>query len=263
MRTLISLITTTAILFAMGCSTAPETGTGTLEVRLHDAPGDYEQVNVFIERVEVNRAEDEEGWIVLNEPKQQYNLLELVNGVYEVIGEAELEPGTYNQIRLILSADNNNVVIDGEQKSLMIPSGQQTGIKLNVDAEIREGIQYVLLLDFDVDRSVVTTGQGDNPGYLLKPVIRAVNEAVTGNIGGTVSQIESRSVAYAIADTDTIASTYADVDSGSFLLVGLEEGSYRVSIESREDGFQSYEYNDVNVTAGETTGLGEIELQTE
>jgi len=244
-----------------GCSTDSTPGMGTLEVKLHDAPADYEEVNVFIERVEVNNSEDDEsGWQVVSEPNQQFNLLELTNGVFETIGEVELEEGFYPQIRLILNRDDNNVVIDGETHDLFIPSGAQTGVKLNVDAEINEGIVYTLLLDFDALRSVHKTGQSPAIDYILRPVIRASNEALTGNIEGVVEPVESRAAVFAIAGEDTLSSTYADEESGYFMLVGLEEDTYSVSVNPREEGYEETIIEDVSVTVGESTDLETIEL---
>jgi len=254
-----------ALLLA-GCSTSPDAGTGTMEVRMHDAPADFEEVNIFVERVEVNRTESDQGWQTISEPNQVYNLLELVNGAYEVLGEAELEAGTYRQIRLIINQEGTHVVENGEVKNLTVPSGAQTGVKINVNAEILPDIRYVLLLDFDADRSVVSTGQSP-VGYLLKPVIRASSLAEIGNISGIITP-EARAAAYAIldagtAEADTVSSTFADENDGSFKLVGLPANIYTVSIEPREEGYLRADEENVEVTVGETTDIGEIELETD
>ncbi|MDR8390297.1 DUF4382 domain-containing protein [Aliifodinibius sp. S!AR15-10] len=250
-------------LLAAGCNNSgSDVGMGTLEVRMHDAPANYDAVNVFVERVEINAEQDTAGWMTISEPQQSYNLLELTNGAYTVLGDTTLEAGTYNQIRLILSREGHSVVVDGEEKSMFVPSGAQTGIKLNVNAEIQEDITYTLLLDFDASRSVVKRGNGQaNPGYLLKPVIHASNQAVTGNIDGTVSPVDAEPVVYAIADSDTLASTYADTTDGYFKLIGLEEGSYTVSINPTNEDYSIKDTTDVGVTVGETNELGTIELE--
>ncbi|MEX2435626.1 MAG: DUF4382 domain-containing protein [Balneolaceae bacterium] len=257
---------TAALLIGMavftGCSMDSDPNMGTMQVKLHDAPADYDAVNIFIERVEVNNTAGDEGWQTISEPNQSYDLLELTNGVFEMIADVELEEGTYPQIRLILSRDNNSVVVDGQENSLTIPSGSETGVKLNVNAEIKEGIVYTLLLDFDALRSVVQTGQAESPGYILKPVIRATNEALTGNIGGEVQPIEARAAVFAISGDDTLSTTYADEQNGKFLLVGLEEGSYTVSVEPREDGFTGTSLSDVAVTLDQTNDVGTITLET-
>lgn len=253
---------------ATACSetTSPDSGAGTMEVRMHDAPGDYDEVNVFIERVEVNREEGDEGWQVIAEPNQTYDLLELVNGAYEVLGEEELEAGTYHQIRLIVRQEGTYVVENGEEVDLTVPSGEQTGLKLNVDAVIEPDTRYVLVLDFDADRSIVKRGNS-GMGYLLKPVIRANSLASTGTISGTATP-EARAAAYAIlnagtAEADTVSSTYADETDGQFKLLTLPEDTYTVSIAPREDGFDEHHEEGVEVTAGEDTNIGEIDLTPE
>lgn len=258
------LLLSVAVFFT-GCDglldTGSESETGSMEVMLHDAPADYEEVNVFIERVEVNNIEEDTGWVEIGAPQQTFDLLELTNGAMAHLGTAELETGTYEQIRLILSSDGHNVVIDGEPHDMFVPSGEQTGIKLNINAEILPDINYTLLLDFDAARSVVERGtQQSGIEYLLKPVIRATNQAESGNIAGEVSPIEAEPFVYAIEADDTLSSTRADADDGSFTLVGLEEGSYTVAVEPTNEDYQSAVVSDVEVTVGETNDIGTIEL---
>ncbi|HET8864208.1 MAG TPA: DUF4382 domain-containing protein [Gracilimonas sp.] len=241
----------------IGCGTQSDSRTGSFQVLLHDAPASYDEVNVFIESVEVNKSSDEEGWITVGSPQQVFDLLELTNGVLQPLGEIELEVGTYEQVRLILSQDGHSVVVDGQSHDMFIPSGAQTGIKLNVNAEIEADIDYVLLLDFDASRSVVVTG---NQNYLLQPVIKATNQAISGNIEGTISPAEAEPVVYAIANGDTLSSTYADAENGTFRLIGLEEGSYTVSFDPTNENYTSKDTTGVAVTVGETNDLGSIEL---
>ncbi len=251
-----------ASVLLVGCGTGSNSGSGSMTVEMTDAPIDSaDAVNVFIERVEVNKEGSAEGWVTLNEPQQEYDLLELTNGATTVIGSSELEAGTYQQIRLILSQDGHSVEVDGKVHDMMVPSGPQTGVKLNINAEIQEDIEYVLLLDFDASRSVVEAGQ-NNPEvkYLLKPVISAKEKAITGNIEGTVNPADAEPLVYAIANSDTLASTVADTADGYFKLIGLEEGSYTVSVDPRNDDYQSADEENVGVTVGETNDIGTIEL---
>ncbi|MGF1671926.1 MAG: DUF4382 domain-containing protein [Balneolaceae bacterium] len=262
MKNKITTLLTAIFVVLAGCSTNSDSGTGTLEVRLHDAPAAFDEVNIFVERVEINNTTTDEGWIVVSEPNRSFNILELINGEFEVLGITDLETGFYPQFRLILSRDNNSVVIDGEMHDLFIPSGEQTGVKINIDAEIEEDIRYVLLLDFDAKRSVVEAGQADPLRFLLKPVIRATNEAITGNISGTVLQVDARPAIYAIAGSDTLSTTFADTLTGEFKLIGLEEGMYTVSVNPQAGEYQEYQQDGVQVQVGETTELGDIDLSS-
>lgn len=256
----------TASLFALvliiaGCDTAPQSETGTLEVRLVDAPIDsVSEVNVVIDSVQVNNTDNEEGWITISEPMQSYDLLKLTNGAYEVLGEVDLEPGTYEQIRLILNREGNNLVFPDERvEDLFIPSGAQTGVKLNVNAEIEAGFTYTLILDFDASRSVVKAGNSGK--YLLKPVIKASNEATTGIVSGTVLPADAKSKVLAIVEEDTLTTTLADTTDGTYKLLGLDPGTYRISFEPRVEGYAGTDTTGVEVAAGATTELGTTELE--
>lgn len=256
--------TALSLILIAGCSLNSDSGVGTLQVKLHDNAADYQEVNVFVERVEVNNSSGDEGWQVINEPNESYDLLQLINGQFEIIADAELEAGTYEQIRLILSRDNNSVKMDDVMYDLTIPSGSETGIKLNINAEIEEGIQYVLLLDFDVEKSVVQTGMAQSPGFILQPVIRATPEAITGNIGGVISPAGVRTSVSAIepATGESITTTVADEETGEFLLVGLEEGTYNVTAEASETGYETITQEDVTVTVGDTNEIGELDISS-
>ncbi len=233
---------------------------GTLQVFLTDAPGNYDEVWVDIQEVRVHRQADAEeedsGWRTINDQPVRVDLLELTNGNYEILGEAELEAGTYSQIRLILG-DQNELVIDGEVHHLTTPSAQQSGLKLNINAEIEGGENYTLLLDFDASRSIVRAGNSGK--YILKPVIKAVNLAQTGAIGGSIEPAEALPWVYAIANEDTLAGTQA-TDEGDFLLIGLENGTYQVSIVPSVEGYNSEVVSNIEVSAPDTTFIDTVTL---
>lgn len=251
-----------SLLFLASCGTGSDTSMGSMQIRMHDAPIDSaDAVNVSIKRVEVNKSGSGGGWSVINAPNKTYNLLNLTNGAYEVLGDTTLPTGTYQQIRLVLNDTGHSVVVDGQTYDMIVPSGTQTGVKLNVNAQIEKNIQYVLLLDFDAARSVVKAGnQQSNARYLLKPVIKATNKAVTGAIAGTVNPAESRPTVYAIQNSDTLTSTLADTSSGEFELIGLKEGSYDISVNPRNSNYQTTDTTGINVTVGETNNIGTIEV---
>ena len=76
--------------------------TGTLEVRVTDQPADDPtEIVLTIENVEVHRSggDDESGWQMVAEGPFEFDLLKL-DGIEEILGEAELEVGRYQQIRL-------------------------------------------------------------------------------------------------------------------------------------------------------------------
>jgi len=225
-----------------------------LEVRLTDAPGDYEEVNIDIQGVEIhsNSGDQNGGWKSLDIEAGVYNLLELTNGLDTLLGAIELPAGRVSQIRLVLG-NNNTIKVDGETFNLSTPSAQQSGLKLNLQANLTEGITYRILLDFDVARSVVQTG---NDTYKLKPVIRAISEATSGAIKGSVSIVEASPAVYVINGTDTVGTSFAD-DAGKFLVKGIPAGTYTVSF-APATGYAITDITNVNVTIGNVTDLGVV-----
>lgn len=248
--TLTTLIAGVALVF-IGCSGEQ---TARVEVRLTDLPATYKQVLIDVQGVQVNTSDGNSGWISLDIEKGVYDILKLTNGLDTLLGSVELPAGKLGQIRLILGP-NNSVNIGGTTYNLSTPSAQQSGLKLNLHADLVEGITYTVLLDFDAARSIVARGNGT---YSLKPVIRALEEATSGAIKGSVTPIDAMPAIYAIAGSDTLGSTFAD-DAGLFLLRGIPAGTYLVSIVPGE-GYESVIKNDVVVSVGSVTDLGEIDF---
>ncbi|MEJ2596072.1 MAG: DUF4382 domain-containing protein [bacterium] len=99
-----------------------------------------------------------------------YDLLDYAAGNDTLIAfDSVLTTQKVSQIRLLLGG-NNTVVEDGTSHELKTPSGQTSGLKILVNADLVAGKSYKIVLDFDSDKSVNKTG---NNNYQLKPVIKA------------------------------------------------------------------------------------------
>jgi hypothetical protein len=227
-----------------------------LEVYLTDAPGDYQEVNIDIQNVQVNSGSGDGGWTSLDVHKGVYNILELTNGVDTLMADGEFPVGKISQIRLILG-NNNSIKINNQVIALSTPSAQQSGLKLQVNTELKDGITYRLLLDFDAARSIVKAGASGR--YNLKPVIRTIVEAESGAIKGAVSPIESSPAVYAIIGADTLGTAFADQLSGKFMIKGLKAGTYKVTFEPKT-GYQSAAKENVVVSVGVVNDIGTIQL---
>ena len=202
---IILFLLTTTFLFACGGGGGgggSDGGTGRLSVALTDSScGSYSAIYVTIDEVQVNKsANGNSGWQTVATPMKTYNLLKLINGVTEVLGDDKLEAGVYHQIRLIIGkiaeSENNingvphpyaNYVVfdDGSDEPLKIPSGYNTGIKLVHNFEVEENSSVELLLDFEACKSVVETGGGK---YLLKPTIKIIDTLNKFAVFGDVTE---------------------------------------------------------------------------
>lgn len=147
-----------------------EQGESRMSVKMVDAPGDFQQVNVEVLQVQVNHSG--QGWINLPTNVGIYDLLTLQNDASATLVDVGVLPsGHLNQFRLILG-DDNTVMVDSVYYPLSTPSAQQSGLKINLDADFAPNTMYELMLDFDAQNSIVTKGNGM---YSLKPVIKVMS----------------------------------------------------------------------------------------
>lgn len=194
--------------------------TSHVTVKLTDAPGAFDAVIVNIKSVVIVTNTGEH---TLNLSGGPIDILRLRLGKDTVLADQDIPAGTIQQVRLVLNDSGNRVIIGGISHDLTTPSGQTSGVKLNVHENLTAGIEYTMLLDFDAAQSIVLTGNGK---YILKPVIRAIPQAVSGAITGIVSPASASPKVYAITGTDTVG-TVADA-TGKFYFPGLAAGTYNV-----------------------------------
>lgn len=162
---------------------APPSNNGNLRVLVTDAPFWFDHVEealVTIHRIELYNRED--GIVVVwpddlddYEPLE-FNLIDLRDGITAEVSEVLVPPGDYHQIRVIVDGHGSVVTSDGTVYDLKIPSGEQTGIKINTNGlDIDEDEQTTILLDIPLEESFVVKGNPDTPagikGFNFKPVI--------------------------------------------------------------------------------------------
>ena len=247
-----------------GCG-AGGIGTGTVAASLTDSPAcGYDHVYVTVSQASINTSLDGSGnWVDINLPTpRKIDLLNLTNGALESLGQVALQAGTYQQLRLVLVPNvngaatlNNSVVPTGQtaEVALKTPSAAQSGIKVNTRAPftVAPGTLVDLVLDFNACKSIVSTGRSNSgngsgngaTGYLLKPVITAVTQVVSGGIDGYVDAADATTTTNGVATPGALVfaeqngvvvrGTVAD-GSGHFVLSPLEQssaaGSYDVVI---------------------------------
>ncbi len=227
-------------------------GMGSFSVRLTDSPGPYDQVNIVFDSVSVHvsTADSLSGWYTIFSGRATYNLLDYVNGKDTVIAVGSIPEGTYNQLRVYLGS-GSTVVTGGSAYPLDVPSGMQSGLKFNIQANIVSDAKYEVALDFSADRSIVRTGSSR---YLLNPVIRVVATALSGTLTGQVVPDTVGATVLAIAGSDTVE-TFTDV-SGRFTFKYLDPGLYLVRCIPADSTYRVKDLPNEEVVSGQTTDIG-------
>jgi len=215
-------------------------GTGTIHVSLTDAPScGYDQVNVTIDRVRVNQsstaADTDSGWseVVLS-PARRVDLLTLQNGVLEDLGQTQLPAGTYTQLRLVLAPNdaanplaNSVVPTGGTETALTTPSGQQSGLKMNVNIDVPADKIADVVLDFDACKSVVK--RGNSGQYNLKPVITVtpvLSDAGLRVIGYVDPALGTATTQVSVQAAGVPVKATAPDATGKFVLYPVPVGTY-------------------------------------
>ncbi|MFB9863020.1 DUF4382 domain-containing protein [Rufibacter immobilis] len=239
---------------------ADPAGSARMEVRLTDSPGDYDEVNIDIRSVQIHReaTDDGTGWTTLEHiTPGVYNLLDFANGRDTLLASATLPAGRISQIRLVLG-ENNTLKLKGEpnRRPLTTPSGQTSGLKLQINADLKSDVTYVVLLDFDAAKSIVP--RGNSGQYNLKPVIRTLTQAIAGGIRGNVTPAAAKPGILVISAANDTIGGFTD-DAGRFLIKGVPAGIYKVQFSVTEP-YQGKELTNIVVTNDQITELPTVNL---
>ena len=257
---LIYLLTLLCMWGFLGCEDSKnpaQSGLGEIRMVLVDGPTTgVDAVNLVVKEVSVHQtgADTLSGWTVIDNTSRTFDLLTLTNGSSAILGEKQLSPGHYTQIRLKLGA-GSTVIVEGQSYPLDIPSGAQTGLKLNHEFDIAANTLYELMVDFDAARSVRATGKT----YKMAPVIRVVAKVSSGTLSGMVNPVSSRALVTTVVGADTV-STAADTISGAFKLMALPAGTYTVHIVPSTAAYQDTTLTGVSVVVQQNTPVGTITL---
>jgi hypothetical protein len=232
--------------------------TAKLQISLTDAPTvDVREVWVDIKDIQINTS-DTGSWTSLsNVHTRVYNLMDLTNGRDTILADADIPAGRINQLRLLLGDNNYIITGEGQKQMLATPSAEESGLKLQVKADISGGMVYHMVLDFDAAKSIVKAGNSGN--YLLKPVIRVLSFDPTGGIVmGVVVPDSVLTFVYAIMGADTISSS--STFGGKYTFRDIKAGSYKLEFLPVSDSFNIASQN-IEVAAGQTIVADTVHLE--
>ena len=196
-----ALVATAVLGAACSDSVSPGSGSGTMVVRLTDAPfltDSLKSVDIYVVRVDARTSDADSagadhalsddssataGWKTVASPDASFNLLSLQNGLAATLGQAVLPAGTYNGFRFVIdptrssvTLKNGRVLSGSSSPSVTFPSASRSGIKivLTQPVTVVAGTTTTLLVDFNVNDSFVMRGSSiQTNGLLFKPVIKA------------------------------------------------------------------------------------------
>jgi hypothetical protein len=264
-------------IFLLSCSSGSNNNNSnmaTVQLSLSDpatcaAPqGQFRHIYITVTDVKIHQSssasDSDPGWVDLTPSLQgspmQVDLLGPATECFlKTLGSGEIQPGTYQQIRILL-ADNsatvsgnqcgataNCVVLAGDPmnpRPLQLSSESKTGIKIPPGQiaggkfVVAAGESKDLDIDFNACRSIVAEGNGK---FRLKPVLHAGEVAQQAAISGTVIDgstqmpIAGGTTVVALEQNDgtgvdrVLMETLTD-SNGSFTFCPVASGSYDIVI---------------------------------
>lgn len=216
------------------------------------------------------------------EPRQ-IDLLALTGGTTELLLEdVTLTAGDYSWIRLKVNAqpgvlDSYIDLLDDSRHSLHVPSGANSGLKLNRGFNIPDGGMASFTIDFDLRKSVHNPS-GSKEDYILRPTLRLVDGNTDGALSGTIAGIEndldcsdnaeSIGAVYVFDTANTVddvdgtddpitSATVPDDGVYSYTVAFLPEGDYRIDFTCDADIDDNAKDADTDLTDGPVNFAGE------
>lgn len=260
---------------------------GSLSLSITDSPVDSAlAVVVTFTGVILNPEDGDRIEIDYDTPKQ-IDLLALNGGETELLLDDESVPaGHYSWIRLKVDESASYIDVGSGDEPLSIPSGAQTGLKLNRGFTVQEDGSAAFTIDFDLRKSV-TQAAGN---YKLRPTLRMMDDSTVGALSGVVDSTVisakcadaslSAGAVYVFEDEtgsaddydgdsgDPIASAMVDLTDYSYTVAFLPEGDYLAAYtcdavddeaddpsdgDSEDDTLDFVGETVVTITAGKTT----------
>lgn len=224
-----------AVFMAFSCSDDSDGANKALvNVRLIDAPGDFDQAWIEILGVDIlmgrGRDAGEAYWefVPYSQPDQQVDVSKLVADGVLLIGRTELPVGSVNKLRLRLG-DEHFLTAEGEIRPLILATPEAAEVELEVNYIFEGTTSYDLYLDFDLERSIAPSP--DSTTFVLTPVVRSFLKHERSELAGRIRPAQARPVLFAVHEDDTVT-TLTNAD-GAFVFRGLEAGKHQVIIRSR------------------------------
>jgi hypothetical protein len=251
-----------------GSGSADTGSTGTVSFDVTDAPA-MEFSNVTVSFTGISLKPQDGQWVEFSfdEPKT-WNLLDLQGGISEqLITDEEVPAGTYSELRLLVDTKELASFVKlkdtpDEKKSLAVPSGEQSGLKLKGEFLVAADTTTDFTIDFDVKKSIVNPQGQSLADYLLKPSLRLVNNLEVGAISGevdyaTINQTRNSDETQADCTEGYEGSAYvyqgADVTPSDLNVNNTEDNPLMVVPVSLKDGNSLFSYTAAFLTEGDYT----------
>lgn len=192
------------------------------------------------------------GYVVISTGEKEFDILQLQNGVTEILADAQVPVGTYDIIRMGLV--KAVIYMDDITFTINIPPSANKGLKIRLDTVlvVEETASAGVLVDLDLSRSFIAMdnhkSKGGILGFIFNPVIRAVNQHRAGSIHGRVLEDKVTPVAgvqITVMKGEQVVTTAITDEKGQYRIIGLPVGTYQVT--AAKEGYKTETSGDIRI----------------
>lgn len=94
---------------------------------------------------------------------------------------------TYSKLRMVLGMDSTVRLADGSTRELVLSSALTPGVVVDADLEVSGNAISDVYVDFDAAHSIQVVTMAGVKKFMLRPVLRAVDQRLTGAISGRLT----------------------------------------------------------------------------
>ncbi|HEX8795375.1 MAG TPA: DUF4382 domain-containing protein [Polyangiaceae bacterium] len=187
-----------------GTSQAALTGPVTLQASNNDAAAEYanlpavapqvaglQHIVVTIARIEAKvdvdgaghaHGDDDAAWVTVANGPMTLDLVSLEGGGLATLGITKMPAGDVDSLRLVMADASQDYVVTaaGATLPLVVPSGDEAGIRVTGDFDAPACATGQVTLEFAGRHSIQIHPDGDHDAYVLRPVIRVREATISG-----------------------------------------------------------------------------------
>ena len=249
------LIPIISVLVFSSCEDPDSNPKALLNLILVDSPAKWDSVFVEINGVDIEvLAEGRESqtqtyYLEYKSGDKRIKVSDLVGSNALLLGRSELPVGQIISAKIILGK-NHTMFLNEKKYVLALSDPSENEISLEASIDIAQGISYDVLLDLDLEKSIIQVSESPLT-YALDPTFTLVNGIGTVNISGSLKPTSLYPAVFLSNEKDTI-STHTDPSGNYFFRV--QAGSYRIYFDAKDDLYQDTTFES-NLVVSEDTVL--------
>ncbi|SFU08045.1 protein of unknown function [Algoriphagus locisalis] len=252
------LILFVSILIFTSCEDPDSSPKSLVNLILVDSPAKWDSVFVEINGVDLEvlvdgrETQSQTFFLEYKSGNKRVKISDLVAGNALLLGRDELPLGQIIGVSILLG-DDHSMFFNEREYVLELSEGSDNTIPLATSLDLEQGISYDLILDMDLEKSIIEASESPLT-YELDPFFSIQRGAGTVEVRGSVDPASLFPAIYLSDGSDSI-STHTDA-SGNYIF-RVQPGNYRLYFDAKDELYlnQSLE---IEVLADRDTVLSDV-----